>query len=126
DRTSIYMQTNFAHTETETTTSYVSALAGWIANIPHGTERITVENFAGTGIDGVTGDIWGGSFLNPGLRTASNPGGALLGYLPSGAPVWDPTAPTNPDFLPGGGYRLNVQQGVPSLGTDDITCGPIG
>ncbi len=126
DSTSVYMQANYANTESETTTSYASAIAGWSATVPHGTERTTVNNFAGMGVDGVTGDIWGGSFLNPQMRTALNPGGALLGYMPSGAPVWDPMAATNPDFLPGGGYGLNVQPGIAALGTADLTCGPIG
>ena len=124
--TNIYMQANYAHNESETTTSYSSALAGWSVTVPHGTQRNTVDNFAGMGIDGVTGDIWGGSFLNPELRTTVNPGGALLGYMPSGAMVWDPTAATNPDFLPGGGYGLGVQPGVSALGTGDITCGVTG
>ena len=126
DRTSVYMQANYAHNESETTTSYASAIAGWSATVPQGTARNTVSDFAGSGVDGVWGDIWGGSFLNPGLRTTINPGGALLGYMPSGAQVWDPGAPTNPDFLAGGAYGLNAQAGLGGLGTSNLDCAAFG
>src|SRR5690606_662947 len=52
DNINAYMQANYAHTESQTVTSYASALAGWAATVPHGNSRTTVENFGGPGVNG--------------------------------------------------------------------------
>jgi outer membrane receptor protein involved in Fe transport len=101
DNVDLFLQGNFAHTESRTKTAYSPAVGNWVTTIPYG-----------------DGDIYADSFLDP--------DSAVLGFTPDGQPIWDPNAPTNPDFLPGGRYGLGVQQGNPAIGAPDLTCGPTG
>lgn len=87
---SVFGNVTFARTLTTTSSQFSPAVPGWAVAIPVGT------------------GIYTNSFDNPTLRSFFNPTGAITGYnAATGAPIFDPAAPTNPAYITGGAFGLN-------------------